>query len=406
MITEASYPGNAQDSGQDNAAPGGNAYIGLMSGTSMDGVDGVLALLPASEPSAGAGRIEVLAYAYVAFSDSLRAELMALQTSGPDEIHREAMAGVQIAGRYAECVAALRRQRPDVPVIAIGAHGQTIRHRPELGYTRQTNHPALLAEIAGIDVIADFRSRDVAAGGQGAPLVPAFHQAIFGGGPHARVVVNIGGIANLSLLPAAAAAGTTAAAMTGFDTGPGNALMDGWIARHLQQPYDKDGAWAASGAIHAPLLSALLDEPYFRQPAPKSTGRDLFHMQWLDDKLAPFGAIVPADVQATLTALTAYSIAEAIAAHAPDATDVYVCGGGAYNGYLLELLRLALAEKIGDGDTAPAVQTTDALGVPPNQVEALAFAWLAQRFTEWLPGNVPTVTGAIGWRMLGALYPA
>lgn len=415
MITEASYPGSApvsSEHGHDaDGNDGGSVYIGLMSGTSMDGVDGILALLPASTPSATRHirGIKVLAYAHVSFSDHLRAELMALQASGPDEIHREALAGVQIAGRYAECVAALRRQRPDVPVIAIGAHGQTIRHRPELGYTRQTGNPALLAEIAGIDVIADFRSRDVAAGGQGAPLVPAFHQAIFGGGPHARVVVNIGGIANVSLLPAAA--GQTAnsdddsekqfqpvAAVTGFDTGPGNALMDGWIARHLQQPYDDNGAWAASGTIDAALLRALLDEPYFTQSAPKSTGRDLFHMQWLDQKLASFGPMAPADVQATLTALTADSIAQAIAGHAPGATDVYICGGGAYNGYLLELLRQALAKK--------TVQTTDALGVPPNQVEALAFAWLAQRFTEWLPGNVPTVTGAIGWRILGALYPA
>lgn len=402
MITEASYPGDAASSG--------NVYIGLMSGTSMDGVDGVLALLPASTPSGAAGNvkdIKVLAYAHVPFSDNLRTELMALQASGPDEIHREAMAGVQIAGRYAECVAALRRQRPDVPVIAIGAHGQTIRHRPELGYTRQTGNPALLAEIAGIDVIADFRSRDVAAGGQGAPLVPAFHQAIFGGGPHARVVVNIGGIANVSLLPAAAGQIADSdsekqfrpvATVTGFDTGPGNALMDGWISRHLQRPYDDNGAWAASGTIDAALLQTLLDEPYFTQPAPKSTGRDLFHVQWLDHKLASFATLAPADVQATLTALTADSIAQAIAGHAPDATDVYVCGGGAYNGYLLELLRQALAKK--------TVQTTDALGVPPNQVEALAFAWLAQRFTEWLPGNVPAVTGAIGWRILGALYPA
>ncbi|MDB5989694.1 MAG: anhydro-N-acetylmuramic acid kinase [Herbaspirillum sp.] len=384
-------------------------YIGLMSGTSLDGVDGVLAAFP----SQGGRAITTLATAYMPFDLTLRDALMALQASGPDEIHREALAAAQLAKHYAACVAQLRPNSKGAHIAAIGVHGQTIRHRPELGYTRQTNHPALLAELSGIDVITDFRSRDVAAGGQGAPLVPAFHQAIFGTPEQTRVVVNIGGIGNISILPASDEAGSEHGAgqqaqqahTGGFDTGPGNALMDAWCARHLNQPYDDNGAWAASGAIRQDLLNALSDEAFFKQAAPKSTGRDLFHMQWLEQKLAPFGAVPAADVQATLTALTAGSIAQAITDYAADAAEVYVCGGGAYNGYLMQLLTQALAA-MSTSTKPPGVQSTAALGVAPNQVEALAFAWLAQRFTQRLPGNVPAVTGAAGLRVLGALYPA
>jgi anhydro-N-acetylmuramic acid kinase len=386
-----------------NNAPANALYIGLMSGTSLDGVDGVLAAFP----PAGSGQpIATLASAYIPFDAPLRATLMSLQASGPDEIHREALAGVQLARHYAECVAQLRPHANDAAIAAIGVHGQTVRHRPELGYTRQTNNPALLAELSGIDVIADFRSRDIAAGGQGAPLAPVFHQAVFGAPEQTRVVVNIGGIGNISILPAAQGArdGNGRSDGTGgFDTGPGNALMDAWIARHLNRPYDDNGAWAAGGTMHRGLLDALLDEDYFRQPAPKSTGRDLFHPQWLDRKLLPFAAVAPLDVQATLAALTATSIARAIVAYAPDVAEVYVCGGGAHNGYLMALLQKTLASEL---QSAPRVQSTAVLGVPPNHVEALAFAWLAQRFTQRLPGNVPTVTGAAGLRILGALYPA
>jgi anhydro-N-acetylmuramic acid kinase len=382
------------------AKPADSLYIGLMSGTSLDGVDGVLASFPAQDGQA----IATLASAYVPFDDSLRETLMALQRSGPDEIHREALAAAQLAICYAECVAQLRHLHKDANVTAIGVHGQTVRHRPELGYTRQTNNPALLAELTGIDVIADFRSRDVAAAGQGAPLVPAFHQAIFGDAKQTRVVVNIGGIGNISILPAADRAEIGGAQTGGFDTGPGNALMDAWIARHLNQAYDENGAWAAGGTIRGDLLQALSDEAFFRLAAPKSTGRDLFHMQWLEQKLAPFGKLPAADVQATLTALTAGSIAQAIADHAPDASDIYVCGGGAHNAYLMQLLEQALASSF--KTAPPRVQSTAVLGVAPNHVEALAFAWLARRFTLRLPGNVPAVTGAAGWRVLGALYPA
>jgi len=370
-----------------------NLFIGLMSGTSLDGVDGVLAAFPA--PTAESARI--LAAAYIPFPAGLRAGLMALQASGNDEIHREALAANVLALCYAECVTQLLTASGIAAgaVRAIGVHGQTIRHRPELGYTRQAGNPALLAELAGIDVIADFRSRDIAAGGQGAPLVPAFHQAVFGRPGETRVVANIGGIGNISVLG-------EDGKVIGFDTGPGNVLMDGWIARHHGEPYDKEGAWAASGQTVPALLEAMLAEPFLMLPPPKSTGRDLFHMDWLAGKLALCPGIAPADVQATLAAFTAVSLASAIHAHAPGAKAVYVCGGGAHNRHLMRLLREALAIR----NQPAGVESTDALGVSPNHVEALAFAWLAQRHVERKAGNLPGVTGAAGPRILGALYPA
>lgn len=359
-------------------------YIGLMSGTSMDGVDGVLA-------DFGGGAIRTLEAAFVSFPPALRAELMALQARGDNEIEREALAANGLAQCYAQCVQALLPQALN-SVAAIAVHGQTIRHRPELGFTRQTNNPALLAELTGIDVVADFRSRDIAAGGQGAPLVPAFHAAAFGKPGATRVVVNIGGIGNISVLHADGR-------VTGFDTGPGNVLLDGWIARHQGKDYDADGAWGASGSVDPALLAELLDEPYFRQPAPKSTGRDLFHMDWLDARLSRFAPLATADVQATLTQLTARTIADAIRQESKEVDAVYVCGGGAYNGTLLRMLQVALGPGV-------AVESTAALGVAPNRVEALAFAWLGYRFMAREPGNMPAVTGAQGLRILGALYPA
>ena len=360
-------------------------YIGVMSGTSLDGVDGVLA------DFANDGAIRTLGAAFIPFSAELRADLMALQAPGANEIEREAFAANQIAACYAACVAQLL-PADGAPVRAVAAHGQTIRHRPELGFTRQSLNAALLAELCGIDVIADFRSRDVAAGGQGAPLVPAYHHAQFGQLGQTRVVVNIGGIGNISVLHADGA-------VTGFDTGPGNVLMDGWIARHQGRQYDADGAWAASGKVDRGLLSALLGEPYFALIPPKSTGRDLFHMAWLDALLASAPALAAADVQATLTELTAVSIARAILGEAKQVDAVYVCGGGACNGALMRALAGAL------GGATP-VASTAVLGVPPNQVEALAFAWLGVRFHQRKAGNLPAVTGAKGARILGALYPA
>ena len=358
-------------------------YIGLMSGTSLDGVDGVLA-------DFADGAIRTLTAAFTPFPASLRQELMALQAASENELEREALAANGLALCYADCVRQLLPASLG-PVAAVAVHGQTIRHRPELGFTRQTNNPALLAELTGIDVVADFRTRDIAAGGQGAPLVPAFHEAAFGKPGTARVVVNIGGIGNISVLHGDGR-------VTGFDTGPGNVLMDLWIGRHLGKPYDEDGAWAAGGKLHQPLLDALLDEPYFRQPAPKSTGRDLFHDGWLDAKLQGFGNVAPADVMATLTRLTALTIADAIRAEHAAVDAVYVCGGGAYNATLLREIGAALG--------GVPVESTAALGIAPNRVEALAFAWLGYRFMERQPGNLPAVTGARGPRILGALYPA
>jgi anhydro-N-acetylmuramic acid kinase len=366
--------------------PASNLYIGLMSGTSLDGVDGVLA------DFSGRG-IRTLQAAFTPFPAELRSELMALQAASENELEREALAANVLARCYADCVQQLLAQSPG-PVRAVAVHGQTIRHRPELGFTRQTNNPALLAELTGVDVIADFRTRDIAAGGQGAPLVPAFHEARFGKPKTVRVVVNIGGIGNISVLHGDGR-------VSGYDTGPGNVLMDLWVARHTGKAYDEDGAFAAAGKVDQQLLDILLDEPYFRQPPPKSTGRDLFHAEWLDRKLAQHTGLAPADVQATLTRLTAVSIARAIQAETPEqpAQAVYVCGGGAYNSVLLRDIETALGGGI-------PVKSTEELGVAPNRVEALAFAWLGYRFMRRQPGNLPAVTGAAGLRVLGALYPA
>ncbi|MDB5727786.1 MAG: anhydro-N-acetylmuramic acid kinase [Noviherbaspirillum sp.] len=371
--------------------PNESLFIGLMSGTSLDGVDGVLASFVHNEP------IRTLTTAYLPFPPELRDEFMALQSPGENEIHREALAANGLARHYAACVTQLLSQAGIGPeaVTAIGAHGQTVRHRPELGYTRQTGNAALLAELTSIDVVTDFRGRDIAAGGQGAPLVPAFHQAIFGKSDECRVVANIGGIGNISVLD-------RDEKVIGFDTGPGNVLMDLWISRHQGKPYDADGAWGASGQVIPLLLDALLDEPFLKLPPPKSTGRDLFHADWLAGKLGSVSHAAPADVQATLTQFTAATLADAIRTWAPHASAVYVCGGGAYNSHLMRSLQEALLAHTHQA----AVRSTATLGVSPNHVEALAFAWLAHRHVERQPGNLPSVTAAKGLRMLGALYPA
>jgi anhydro-N-acetylmuramic acid kinase len=373
-----------------------DCFIGIMSGTSMDGADGVLVDFSAPRPT-------VLAAAHQPVPAELRAAFAALQQPGDDEIHREALAANGLARVYAACVATLLRASGLAPaaIAAIGAHGQTVRHRPGLydgiGYTRQSQHPALLAELAGIDVVADFRSRDVAAGGQGAPLVPALHQALFGDAAETRVACNIGGISNISVLPAAGQSGA-ARPVTGFDCGPGNVLLDYWIDRHQGLAYDAGGAWGASGKVDQVLLARLLAEPYFSVAPPKSTGRDLFHPAWLERHLTQLGQpLEPADVQATLAALTAEAIARDVRAHAPDAARVIVCGGGARNGLVMALLAQALP--------GVTMQSSDDLGVPVSQVEGIAFAWLARQMLRRAPGNVPTVTGAAGPRVLGALYP-
>ncbi|MFT3957487.1 MAG: anhydro-N-acetylmuramic acid kinase [Piscinibacter sp.] len=367
--------------------------IGLMSGTSLDGVDGVLVeWLPGD-----CHRFSVLAHCHLGFDAALADELLALNRSGSDELHRAALAGNAVARRYADVVAQLlaRSGRAAAEVSAIGAHGQTVRHRPGqfdgTGYTLQLNNPALLAELSGIAVVADLRSRDVAAGGQGAPLVPAFHRAAFGRAGEALAVLNLGGIGNLTLLGADDA-------VLGFDCGPGNALLDLWVRRHRGQAFDADGRWAASGRVHAALLAALQSDPYFALPPPKSTGRDLFHAEWLDQHLAALPGVASADVQASLAELSAWAAARDLQRHAPQTRELLVCGGGAFNKHLMERLALLL----------PGVRvcSTAECGLPPDQVEACAFAWLARAFLRREPGNLPSVTGARGLRVLGAFFPA
>ena len=373
-------------------------FIGLMSGTSLDGVDGVLA-------DFSNGGMAVRAYATAPFPAALRTELLALNTPGDNELHRAALAGSGLARIYAEVVDRLLADSstPARAVAAIGAHGQTVRHRPAefdgVGYTLQINNPSLLAELSGIDVIADFRSRDLAAGGQGAPLVPAFHRALFGRDDQAVAVLNIGGISNLSLLPAKDAAADGPSSVLGFDCGPGNALMDHWCQRHTGEAFDRGGRWAASGQVLPDLLARLHSEPYFAKPPPKSTGRDLFNPTWLAAALGDAAAHAdPADVQATLAEFTASACAADLRRYAGDSRLLIVCGGGALNDHLLARLRALLP--------GVAVDTSDAHGLPPLQVEAAAFAWLARCTLRREPGNLASVTGARGARVLGAVYPA
>ncbi len=370
--------------------PPASLYIGLMSGTSLDGVDAV-----AADFSAGVGgnAPRVVAHTHHAFAPELADALLALNTPGDNEIDRAAIASQHLGRCYAAVVQdlLLHADLAAETVRAIGVHGQTVRHRPDAGYTVQLNAPALVAELTGIDVVADFRSRDIAAGGQGAPLVPALHAALFrADGP--RAVVNIGGISNVTVLPAR----DQDAPVLGFDCGPGNVLLDAWTQRHLQQPFDRDGAWAAKGRVDPALLATLLAEPFFQQPPPKSTGRDLFHVRWLDERLRGH-PLAPVDVAATLVQLTARTIAQAIVGHAPEGTAVLVCGGGARNASVMRALA---------GELARPVLSTQALGIEPEHVEALAFAWLAWAHVEKLAGNIASVTGARGPRLLGALYPA
>jgi anhydro-N-acetylmuramic acid kinase len=376
-----------------------NYFIGLMSGTSLDGADGVLV-------DFSGDTLRVVAAATEPFSASFRTELLALNSPTHNELHRAARAGTQLAAVYARVVHQLLALAAGqgisaTQIEAIGAHGQTVRHLPErtsdeasgAGYTIQLNNPSLLAELTGIAVVADFRSRDVAAGGQGAPLVPAFHQSVFGRTDAMVTVLNLGGIANLSVLPA-----DRKTDILGFDCGPGNALMDAWCQQHTGQPFDAGGAWAASGKLLPALLASLLNEPYFAAPPPKSTGRDLFSLDWLAGKLAHFSAERPQDIQNTLAELTASACISSVNSYGKDSAELVVCGGGAFNTHLMQRLQVGL----------PLVQvrSSDALGLPALQVEAAAFAWLARQAVNRQPGNLASVTGAAGPRVLGAIYPA
>lgn len=355
-----------------------------MSGTSLDGIDAVLARFEENS-------CQLLRSHFQPFDEALRAELLALNLAGQNELERAALAANALSRSYAAAIEELLKPSGfhAGQIKAVGCHGQTVRHRPDLGFTLQLANPALLAELAGITVVADFRSRDIAAGGQGAPLVPAFHASLFGHPERHRVIVNIGGISNLTSLP-------PRGSVLGFDCGPGNILLDAWASLHLGQPYDKDGAWAKSGRILPELLQQLLAEPFFAERPPKSTGRDLFNLPWLQRHLLP--GYAPADVQSTLLQLTVEGIAAAILDHCGKADEIYLCGGGAHNGELIIRLKRRLPDK--------TVALTDAIGVGTDWVEAFAFAWLARQALHGRPGNLPEVTGARGPRILGGIYPA
>jgi anhydro-N-acetylmuramic acid kinase len=358
-------------------------YIGLMSGTSLDGIDAVLAEL--------SSHIVVVSTHYGEIHPRLRSELRALLQPGEDELARSAVAGNELALHYARAVKALLRDtgKSAGEIAAIGCHGQTVRHVPERGYTIQLVNGALLAELTGIAVVCDFRSRDVAAGGQGAPLVPAFHAAMFRDRSVGRVIVNLGGIANLTWLPATGG-------ITGFDCGPANALLDEWAERHLGAPYDAAGEWAARGKVLPDLLAALAADCYFSRCPPKSTSREYFNLKWAHPNLRT--QYRPQDVQATLAELSASVLAAAIARYCPGADEVLLCGGGVANADLVERITRLLAGR--------KVASTALLGIDPDWVEALAFAWLAREALAGRPANVPEVTGARHSRVLGCIYPA
>jgi anhydro-N-acetylmuramic acid kinase len=352
-----------------------------MSGTSLDGVDAILGEFTAPTP-------HLIGKYHLPFPAALKHQLWQLQTPLSDELHLSQLAANQLAHCYAQAVDRLLANTgyKAKDITAIGCHGQTIRHRPECGYTIQLGNAALLAELTNINVISDFRSRDIAAQGQGAPLVPAFHAALFSHTTISRAIINIGGISNLTYLPA------QQQLVKGFDCGPGNVLMDFWIAQHLEQAYDHNGQWAAQGQCIPELLTDFLTEPFFQLAPPKSTGRDLFNPDWLNLYLPPYQDQLAEDIQATLLALTAHSIVTAIHPY-PDIEEVYLCGGGAYNKTLYTLLEKQLPQH--------RVATTTALGVAPEEVEPLAFAWLAYQTLHQRPGNLPAVTGAQGLRILG-----
>lgn len=355
-----------------------------MSGTSLDGADAALVAFDE-------GRPRTLAFSTVPFPAELRDRILDLCEPGRDGLELAGRVSLELAGLYAQAVEAVLRAGGAArgSVAAIGCHGQTVRHRPDLGFTIQLNDPARLAEMTGIDVVADFRRRDMAAGGQGAPLVPAFHEAVFRDAERSRAVVNIGGISNVTWLPSA---GPT----LGFDCGPGNVLLDGWARAHLGKQFDEDGRWAAAGRTDPVLLDRLLAEPFLQVPPPKSTGRELFRLAWLQERLP--ADYRTADVQSTLTDFTAHSIVGALDRYCPGADEVYLAGGGARNGALVSRIAALAAPR--------PVATTDVLGVPTAHVESMAFAWLAMKCVRREPVDLTAVTGARKPSILGAVYAA
>ena len=370
-------------------ARGERLYLGLISGTSADGIDAALASFDGGQARLHFGRT-------YPWDPALRAQLVALGQQGT-ALPLDAIAelDVRVARAFADAanLAMADSGIAAASVHAIGSHGQTLRHRPwgPYPYTLQLGDPSTLAERTGITVVADLRRRDVAAGGHGAPLLPGLHAELLRDASEDRAVLNLGGIANLTLLPAAAGA-----PVRGFDTGPANALMDAWCLRHHGAAYDRDGAFACSGKVDAALLARLLDDAWFIQAPPKSTGRDQFHLGWVEARLS--GGESPADVQATLVALTARTVADALQATQPGTRRVVACGGGVHNPALMQ----ALAEAM----PAAMVETTREHGLDPDHIEAMGFAWLARQTMLGLPGNLPSVTGAAGPRVLGGIYPA
>ena len=359
-------------------------FVGLMSGTSLDGADAALVEL-------GKGAPRTRAFATVPFPDALRERILALCEPGSDPLELAGTVSLELADLYARAVhevldaGGVARDA----VTAIGCHGQTVRHRPDLGFTIQLNDPARLAELTGIDVVADFRRRDMAAGGQGAPLVPAFHEAMFRDPRVSRCIVNIGGISNVSWLPAGRPT-------VGFDCGPGNVLLDGWARRHLGAHYDEGGRWASQGRTDEALLRTLLEEPFLRLAPPRSTGRELFRMKWLEERMP--AEYRPEDVQSTLADFTARAVVDAIDRYCTPTDEIFLAGGGARNPALVERIRRLAG--------ARPVELTDALGVPTAHVESMAFAWLAMKCVRREAVDLSAATGARGPRVLGAIYPA
>ena len=362
-----------------------NLFIGIMSGTSLDGVDAALCKFET-------GACELIATHFLPYPTELKLELLTLHKPDANELETALLLGNKLATLYAEAVNNLliSAKKSAHDIAATGCHGQTIRHRPELGFTLQIGNAALLAELTNITVISDFRSRDIAAGGQGAPLVPAFHKAIFASENLNRAIINIGGIANITYL-------TKSGDVLGFDSGPGNMLLDAWTKLKLGKDYDADGAWAATGVVHESFLNNMLAEPYFALPPPKSTGRDLFNDDWLKQHIL-YPHCRPQDIARTLVELSAYTICQALSKHCPEVDEVYLCGGGARNTLLASSIKTMLK--------GTPVLDTDALGVGVDWLEAVAFAWLAEQTLENKPSNLPAVTGAKGLRVLGAIYPA
>jgi len=365
--------------------------VGLMSGTSVDSVDAALARIDDHE-------LSLVDCLELPIPKDIRDEIAALSHSGDAEIERLGRLDRRLGTLFGKaCLQLLSQARVSAAEVrAIGSHGQTIRHRPpsaaEAGdpaFTLQIGDPNTIAEMTGICTVADFRRRDIAAGGEGAPLAPAFHAAVFAKPGCARAIVNIGGIANITLLHE----GET----SGFDCGPGNTLLDHWAQRQLGQAYDASGSWAAEGTVNSSLLERLLSHPFLAQAAPKSTGKESFNLQWLDAELAQLGEINPQDVQATLAEFTAATICGAIASQPEPVDEVYICGGGAAN---VDLMR-----RIYERTQPSYLGTTTELGCDPAWVEAAAFAWLAHRTLAGASGNLPAVTGAAGERILGAIYP-